>query len=185
MRLDPRLPVTLIALAGVAAGALPDWWTVTWAEGLGGGGAVGIRGTDTSGGLTALLPAIALAAMLATLSLGRVGRRVVGVLAAVAGVGMAGAGLGAPLPDDSVVERLAPLALLADGFTVAPTAVPLVYAVLGGLLVLASAWSVARPPAARRRASVPRTDSQLADSLSSWKAMDEGHDPTGRDEERA
>ena len=71
---------------------------------------------------------------------------------------------------------------LADDWSAVATWVPWAYAATGAAGVAASGWLVARP-GIRHRPVTPR-GAELADSVASWKAMDEGHDPTEDEGER-
>ena len=127
------------------------------------------------------LMTLVLAALLLTLTLAARGRRIVGVLTACAGLAMIAAGLTVPPPSDAVVTQAAPAAGLAGEWTVAAGFGPLGFALCGLLVVGASVWLVARPPAPRARENAgARQD--VTSALDSWKAMDEGLDPT--DDER-
>ncbi len=181
MRVDPRLPATLLGLVGVGLALWADWWTVAWSEGLSGAGTAGIPGAGGTGGLAALLPAVGLVVVLTTLTLGRTGRRVVGVVAVLAGLGMAALGFLGGTPSASVVEQHVTLVALGAAWTVAPTWAPTAYGVVGLLVAaIAAAW-VARPPARRAR-TVRGASGNVTDPVASWKAMDEGHDPTDEGE---
>ncbi|MBK8462973.1 MAG: Trp biosynthesis-associated membrane protein [Nigerium sp.] len=179
MRLDPRLAMLLAGLAGLIAGG-QHWWIVTWSF-ESAGGSVGIGGHAGTGGLSSALPGFVLAALLLTLTLAARGRRVVGVLTALAGAGMIAAGLTVPTPSEAVVMQ-ADLGLgIVGQWTADATFVPVVYALCGLLVVAASVWLVARPPAPRARGNAgARQD--VTSALDSWKAMDDGRDPT--DDER-
>ena len=63
MRADPRLATAAGALVGLGVAALADWWTVTWGDGMTGGGSAGLSGSLGTGGLAAILPGVVLAAM--------------------------------------------------------------------------------------------------------------------------
>lgn len=177
MRFDTRLVAAAAALAAIGAALWGDWWTVSWADGLAGAGAQGIGGSGGTGGLAALLPAVVLAVVLTTLTLGATGRRVVGVVGLLAGLGMAALGFAGADPADVVVEQHVALAALGADWTLARTAVPATYGVLGLLVAGASALWVARPPARRVR-TVAAASGDVTDPVASWKAMDAGHDPT-------
>lgn len=184
MRLDPRLVVVLTALAGLVVATAVDWWRVSWDAGMTAGGSAGLSGVTGTGGLVALLPAVALAAMLATLTLGSLGRRVVGLVSLGIGIGMAGLGLSGSRPSDAVVEQHVVVATLGQEWSLAATAASLAYGVIGLLVAAASAWLVARPPVRRAR-GVREASGEVTDPLASWKAMDDGQDPTDDEGERA
>lgn len=184
MTRDPRLPVTLAALVALGVAALADWWVVDWADGVAPSGTAGLSGTTGTGGLAAILPGVALAAMLTTLTLGTTGRRAVGLVAAAAGAGMAWLGLAGPAPSDAVVEQHLVAATLGARWSLVATAAPVAYGVVGLLVAAASAWLVARPPTKRSR-GVREASGEVTDPLASWKAMDDGQDPTDFEGERA
>lgn len=181
MRIDPRLALLVAGLAGLIVGSgQVHWWDVTWSSDFGTGSA-GVSGYAGTGGLSSALPAAVFAAVLLTLTLAARGRRVVGVLTGLAGLGMVAAGLTVPLPSDAVVTQAALGAGLAGQWSVTATAGPLGYALSGLLVAAASGWLVARPPAPRARGNAGgRQD--VTSALDSWKAMDDGLDPT--DDER-
>lgn len=179
-RIDPRLPLALAALAGLIVGTHVPWWTVSWASGFGNGTAP-LTGQAGTSGLAGALPVFVLAGVLLTLTLRARGRRIVGVLTALAGVGMLVAGLTVPAPADALIAQAIVEAGIANERAAVPTGGALGYAVAGALVAAASVWLVVRPPAGRR----PRNAREAADvtsALDSWKAMDEGLDPT--DDER-
>ncbi len=184
MRLDVRTLIAVGALAGLGVAALADWWEVRWADGVTPAGSAGIPGTAGSGGLAAILPAVVLAAMLATLTLGRGGRRVVGLVALGAGLGMAWLGIAGPLPTPAVVEQHVALATLGGDWALSVLGAPRAYGVIGLLVAAASALLVARPPA-KRAPGVRKASGEVTDPLASWKAMDDGQDPTDDEGVRA
>ncbi|HHU39511.1 MAG TPA: hypothetical protein GXZ45_09565 [Propionibacterium sp.] len=184
MRLDPRPAVVLAALAGLGVGALADWWRVAWAGGMAAEGTAGLSGSTGTGGLAAILPSAVLAAMLATLTLGTNGRRAVGLVAAALGIGMAAVGLAGPTPSDAVVEQQLVAATLGGEWSLTATAAPVAYGVIGLIVAAASAWLAARPPVRRVR-GVREASGEVTDPLASWKAMDDGQDPTDDEGERA
>lgn len=184
MRIDPRLVVAASALVGLVVAGLADWWEVRWAEGVAAGGAAGLSGVTGTGGLAGILPGVVLAAMLATLTLGTVGRRGVGLVAAAAGLGMAALGFWAPLPSDAVIAQHMVVATLGADGSVTRLGAPIAYGVVGLLVAAASGWLVARPPTRRAR-GVREANGDVTDPLASWKAMDDGHDPTDDEGVRA
>lgn len=177
MKRDPRLVVAVGALAGLALAGLADWWEVRWAEGMTAGGAAGLSGVTGTGGLAGILPGVVLAAMLATLTLGTVGRRGVGLVAAAAGLGMAALGFAGADPSEAVVAHHVVVATLGGDWVLTRLGAPIAYGVVGLLVAAASGWLVARPPLRRAR-GVREASGDVTDPLDSWKAMDDGHDPT-------
>lgn len=184
MRLDPRLAASGAALAGLWLGGQGDWWRIAWRSDLAASGAVGITGAAGTGALSVALPAVALAGLLVTLTLKRSGRRAVGVLTALVGAGMGVLGLSPRVPSEEALEQ-ALRTTLATQWEVATTGQPAVYGVVGLLLAAASCWLVVRPPSPATHTDRPRASGELADSQASWKAMDEGLDPTDTEGERA
>lgn len=179
MRIDPRLPLLVAGLAGLIVGNLP-WWTAAWTSEFA-GSEVSIGAQPGTGGLSGALPGVVLVAVLLTLTLAVRGRRIVGVLTALVGLAMIAVGLTVSSPSDAVVTQAAPAAGLAGASSVTATAGPLGYALCGLLVAAASGWLVARPPVPRPRGNTGARQ-EVASALDSWKAMDEGLDPT--DDER-
>ncbi|MFT3877984.1 MAG: Trp biosynthesis-associated membrane protein [Propioniciclava sp.] len=180
MRIDPRAALAAAGLAGLAAGTQLPWWTVTWSSGFGSGSAP-LTGQAGTSGLASALPVFVLAAVLLTLSLGPRGRRIVGVLTALAGLGMVAAGLTVPAPGDALIAQTIVEAGIANERVAAATGGALGYAAAGALVAAASVWLVAKPPASRRKRNAGEPV-DVTSALDSWKAMDQGLDPT--DDER-
>jgi uncharacterized membrane protein (TIGR02234 family) len=165
-------------LLGLIAGAQP-WWRAS-----GGGATVSFTGSQASGGLTWALAAVVLAGVLLALALRARGRRVVAVLIALAGIGMAVAGALRQRPtSDGVRSRLAQVSLV-DTFALTVTAWPWAYALAGvlvtggaiGMLVHAGRWPVRT---ARFDRAAAGAGSDLADDpTGAWRALDAGEDPT-------
>ena len=145
-----------------------------------------ITGSTASAGLTQVLPACVLVAVLLTLVLrSTAGRRIVAVLGALLGAGITVLGGWHPRPDDVTIRQVLRQFSLADQATVSPTAWPWVY--LGsGVIVLAGAvlvfTSAPRWPRRTDRYAVGTAAAQAAaraaDPDTWWKAMDVGVDPT-------
>jgi len=174
VRPAPRAALAATAVLAWAASAA-GWWDVEWSSTTGAGTAV-LSGVAATSGLARLLPLAALGGLLLTLTVGPAGRRVVAVLLAVLFGAVALLGVTHPRPDDALVAD-ALGATLAATWTLRPTWVPWAYGLLGVLGASASAWLVVRPGEGRR-AGVRPAGGGLEDSLASWKAMDEGRDPT-------
>lgn len=121
------------------------------------GEATGVAATS---GLAQALPLAALGGVLLTLTLAPPGRRAVGVLVALVAVGMVAVGVQQP----------------SAGWALAYAA--------AGLIAAASAGLLAAKPGVTRRTVVPSPRAPVEDSLASWKAMDEGLDPTEDGTER-
>lgn len=169
----PRAAAILLA-AGLLALVLAHqgWWTVS-AE----GSVLGLTGVESSAGLARALPLVALGGLLATLTLGPVGRRVMGVLVGAAFAGVVALGLAHPAPADAdVLDRLRSVSL-ADSWDLAPGWTPWAYAASGVLGLVGSALLVVAPVTNPSR-SVRDRPAQVADPADSWKAMDAGLDPT-------
>jgi len=174
VRPAPRAALAATAVLAWAASAA-GWWDVEWSSTTGAGTAV-LSGVAATSGLARLLPLAALGGLLLTLTVGPAGRRVVAVLLAVLFGAVALLGGTPPRPADArVADALG--ATLAATWTLRPTWVPWAYGLLGVLGASASAWLVVRPGEGRR-AGVRPAGGGLEDSLASWKAMDEGRDPT-------
>jgi uncharacterized membrane protein (TIGR02234 family) len=165
-------------LLGLIAGAQP-WWKAS-----GGGASVSFTGSQASGGLTWALAAVVLAGVLLALVLRARGRRVVAVVIALAGIGMAVAGALQQRPtNDGVRSRLAQVSLV-DTFALTVTAWPWAYAlagvlVMGGailMLVRAGRWPVRT--ARFDRAAVGAASDLADDPTGAWRALDAGEDPT-------
>ncbi|MDO5535526.1 MAG: Trp biosynthesis-associated membrane protein [Propionibacteriaceae bacterium] len=185
MRADPRALIVLGAALGAGVATGTDWWTVAWTDaGTAGsaGGEVGLSGVAGTGGLLLLLPGVALAGVLLTLTLQRLGRRIVGGLVALVGLGMMALGITPGAPASDVITAAAPWAMLAEEVTVTPTAMPLLYVGAGALVALAGGWLAWRPPAVRRAGVQRAGTANVTDALASWKAMDDGDDPTDEGE---
>ena len=173
---DPRLWLAVAALAGLLVGTQAPWWSVTFTGMTGAAGTGEIKGVAGSGGLAMVLPAVALAALLATLMLRRVGTRVMAAAAVLAGVGMAVLGFSPATPVAEAVQETVQGAALATAADPVATAWPIVYGVLGVAVAATAGWLLARPPA--RRARTPARAADVTDPLAAWKAMDAGEDPT-------
>lgn len=174
-RLPPTLPAWLVGALLLAVAQQP-WWQVSW-DATGGAGSGSLTGTVATGGLAQALALVALAGAAATLVLRRAGRRTVGVLLALAHAGAAALGFAQPRPSDDAVRDALGAASLADAWQLDSTAWSWAYGVCGALGVLAAVLLVARPVSESSR-SVRGAAAQVEESLSSWKAMDEGLDPT-------
>ncbi|GAA3610992.1 Trp biosynthesis-associated membrane protein [Microlunatus ginsengisoli] len=170
---------------GLVAGS-QAWWRAS-----GGGTSVSFTGNQASGGLTWALAAVLLAGALLGLVLRARGRRVIAVVLALTGLGLAVTGLLRQQPtSQGVLDRLAQVTL-ADSFALAPTAWPWIYALAGlagtagalTMLLRAGRWPVRTARFDRAAAGAP---TELADDpASAWKAMDAGEDPTAIDPEPA
>ena len=106
------------------------------------------------------------------------------LLAAAAGLGLAALGLLGGPPSDAVVEQHVLAATLGGAWSLTPTASPSAYGVVGLLVAAAALWLVVRPPVRRVR-TAGGASGDVTDPLASWKAMDDGQDPTDSEGERA
>lgn len=180
-----RVPPTLPAwLAGglLLVLAQQPWWQVSWAGSTGPGTAT-LTGEVATGGLAQALAFVALAGAAATLVLRRPGRRVVGVLLGLAHLAATVIGLLHPEPGADAVRDALGAASLAGSWQVAATALPWAYGATGLAGVAGAGWLLWRPVAESSR-SVRAPAAEVADSLASWKAMDEGQDPTDDEEQQ-
>jgi uncharacterized membrane protein (TIGR02234 family) len=176
--------LALLALgAGLAwVGSAQAWWRAS-----GGTGQVAFTGNQVSTGLTQGLALVAAAGVLLVLVLRTLGRRVLGVLLTLAGMGMIVAGAGRFRPDDeAVLTRLREVGLV-DRVTLTATAWPGLYVLAGvlvvaggvGMLVGAQRWSSGTDRFARSaRSGTPRASAASDDPLLAWRALDAGVDPT-------
>lgn len=152
-----------LVVAGVAlvAAANQAWWTVP------GDRPTDVTGVQATGGLAQALGLIVLAGMLLALTLGTRGRRAVGALLALTQASAVALAFGGP--GDFVTMAAEPLPQTA---TITPAAAwwgYLIAALVGTVAATGYAW---RPPQARARVR------EVADSPATWKAMDDGVDPT-------
>ncbi|MGD7787880.1 Trp biosynthesis-associated membrane protein [Propionibacteriaceae bacterium Y1700] len=165
------------ALLGLIATAQP-WWLVRHAS-----GETPLSGTVTSGGLSQALPAVLLAGWLLALTLGSKGRRVLGVLLALIGVGCAVTGvLGAP-PAEQLVTTTVQQASLGGEHTLTRGAWGWVFAVAGALAAAGALLMVLRaaswPARTRRFDRAPDPEGlDDEDPAAIWKTLDRGADPT-------
>lgn len=179
---DPRLWLAVAALAGLLVGTQAPWWSVTFTGMTGASGAGEVTGAAGTGGLAMVLPAVALAALLATLMLRRIGTRIMAAAAALVGVGMAVLGVNPATPVAEAVQETVQGAALATVADPVATPWPIVYGVLGVAVAAAAGWLLVRPPERRARTQARAAD--VTDPLAAWKAMDAGEDPTRSAEER-
>ncbi len=175
MKPTPRVTLGIAAVAAFGA-SLATWWDLAWSDALGGSSAP-VAGAAGTGGLAQVLPVAALGGLLLTLTLGPLGRRIVGVCAALIFAGMVAVGVGALAPAVEPLIAATPLAALAQGATAQPTGWVWAYLAASAVGALASCWLVA-VPGARRRPDAGASSPAITDTLSSWKAMDDGLDPT-------
>lgn len=167
----PTAPAWVASVLALVVAQQP-WWQVSSAL-----GAVPLTGVAASGGLAQALSLVALAGAAVTLVLRHVGRRIAGLAIGAAHAGVAVLGFAHPRPSSETVSDALGAAGLAETWQLAMTPWPWAYGAIGVLGVVAGALLVLRPVAESSR-SVRDTTAPVADSLASWKAMDEGIDPT-------
>lgn len=177
-----------LAIGGLALGGLlavivsaQPWWRAE-ADGAD----VAFTGSDASAGLTQALALVVLAGTLLALTLRARGRRILGVLLTVAGVGVVIVGAIRLRPSGANVRTRLREVSLADQYELVGTAWPWIYAVAGVLVLGGAVVMVAtsgrwpqradRFQRATREAAVSNPDE--ADPAALWKAMDAGIDPT-------
>jgi uncharacterized membrane protein (TIGR02234 family) len=169
----------LIGGALALVGSAQPWWHAT-----GEGVVLKFSGTQATGGLSQALAIVALAGTLLMLALRPRGRRVVGTLLLLVGVGLAVVGgLGLQPSADAVGSEVHGVSL-ANTFQLSATVWPWLFAVSGALvaigavltMITAGSWPARsnRFQSGQSRAEVPVTE----DPAALWKAMDAGADPT-------
>ena len=170
----------LLGSALALVGGAQPWWRAT-----GEGVVLRFTGTQATGGLSQALAIVALAGTLLMLALRTRGRRVVGALLLLVGVGLAMlGGLGLQPNADAVGSEVHGVGLAA--FQLSATVWPWVFAVSGALVAIGGALTMITAgtwPARSNRfqpgqskAEVPASE----DPAELWKAMDAGADPTDR-----
>jgi uncharacterized membrane protein (TIGR02234 family) len=172
-------------LAGGALALIAS--TQPWWRAVGERVVVKITGAEATGGLSQALVIVVLAGTLLLLALRARGRRLVGALVFLVGLGMAGAGGLRRQPNPEAVRSQAPEASLVDALNLSATVWPWVYAISGILIaagaavtmITAGSWP-SRSGRFRSRSS--QAESDIADDPAQlWKAMDAGVDPTATD----
>jgi uncharacterized membrane protein (TIGR02234 family) len=172
------------ALALIAGGQ--PWWRAAAVEGL----VVKITGTQATGGLSQALAVVALAGTLLLLALRGNGRRIVGALLLLIGIGLILAGALGLEPSPSAVRSEVREVSLADAFSLSATAWPWIFALSGVLVVLGAVTTMITAGSWPSRSNrfqpkvnhgVPASSDEPAEL---WKAMDAGVDPTADQNER-
>jgi uncharacterized membrane protein (TIGR02234 family) len=169
----------LIGGALALVGSAQPWWRAT-----GEGVVLRFSGTQATGGLSQALAIVALAGTLLMLALRTRGRRVIGAMLLLVGVGLAVlGGLGLQPSADAVGSEVHGVSL-ADTFQLSATVWPWLFAVSGALvaigavltMITAGSWPARsnRFQPGQSRAEVPASE----DPAELWKAMDAGADPT-------
>lgn len=178
LRTRALLPGLLGAALALLAGA-QSWWRARST-----GVSVAFSGSETTAGLSQALGVLALAGWLLVLVLRRRGRRLVGVVAALTGLGIALVGGLRRPPSAATVQAGVREVSLADQFALTASAWPYLYAA-AGLLVLAGGVLVTTtaarwPQRADRfsRAAATARVTAADDPAEVWRAQDAGLDPT-------
>lgn len=176
------------AIGGLAVGGLlavivsaQPWWRAQ-ADGAD----VAFTGTDASAGLTQALAVVVLAGTLLALTLRARGRRILGVVLAVAGVGVVIVVAIRLRPSAANVRTRLREVSLADEYALVGTAWPWIYAVAGVLVVggavlmvlKAGQWPLRSDRFQRGTGGVAVDSVDEAEPAALWKAMDAGIDPT-------
>lgn len=174
MKDSPRLAVVLAAAIAFGLAWAP-WWELTWVDALG-ERSLDVTGAQGSGGMAQILPVAALGGILATLTLRCVGRRVIAVVVGILFVSLAALGFDGLQPDAAALAVADPAAALATEPAATATVFPAAYGIVGVLGLTASVWFGVRP-GGRGPERAPSARG-VADTVSPWKAMDEGFDPT-------
>lgn len=164
---------------GLVAGAQP-WW-----HAVGQSVAVTFTGAQASAGLGQALALVVLVGTLLALVLAVRGRRVLGALLVLAGLGALVLGVSRPRPSADAVRSEVREVSLADQFALTPTVWPWVYAAAGLMVIAAALLMFSTAPrwpgrtARFERAgeeSAPRVE--LDDPARLWRSLDAGLDPT-------
>lgn len=171
----------LIAAGGGLLIATRSWWLIH-TDGVD----VAMSGSASSGGLATVLALVVGGGVPLILILRRIGRRIVGVVVALAGVGMV---LTGGFPSQPGVEQIrAELRqhTLADATGLSVTGWPTGYVVMGVIALLAAVLVVGtagRWPVRADRFDRRRMDVHTDDPHEVWKALDAGVDPTASNTE--
>ncbi len=181
MRTRPLAYAGLLAGGALAVvGSAQPWWRA-----VGEGIAVRFTGTEVTGGLSQALAVVVLAGTLLSLALRARGRRVLGALLALAGVGLVAVGLVRARPSVEAVRTQVRTVSLADQFALVGTLWPALYLSAGVLVLVGAVTMALSAPRWASRADRYRRDVEPARSVAAdddpaevWKAMDAGLDPT-------
>lgn len=181
--------VLMAAAVGGLAAAAPDWWSVQAEQSP----EVTVAGAAVLGRGLAL--AVLAGSVLGWLLHG-MGRRILGVVMVLLGIGMVAAVLAEPLPSELEVLTELRQVSLASEYTLVRAPWPWLHLACGGVVSLAGAalayWSL-RWPSASRRFETGDSDSSADStggaraaeepSLDLWRSLDEGQDPTVDDDQ--
>jgi uncharacterized membrane protein (TIGR02234 family) len=169
------------ALALIASGQ--PWW-----QAVGEGVVAKITGTEATGGLSQALAIVVLAGTLLILALRARGRRLIGTLLLLVGLGIALAGGLRRQPNPETVRSQVPEASLVDALNLSATVWPWVHALSGVLIAAGAAVTMitaGRWPARSDRYQAQPSQGEAGasddDSAELWKALDAGVDPTATD----
>jgi uncharacterized membrane protein (TIGR02234 family) len=168
-------------ILGLISSAQP-WWRAS-----GEGVVVKFTGTQVAGGLSQALGIVALAGTLLMLVLQARGRRVVGAVLLLVGLGLVLSGTLRLQPSADAVRSQVREVSLVDAFQLSVTSWPWIFAFSGVLIVTGAVLTLitaAQWPARSERFRAGRVPGQLANSddpAELWKAMDAGADPTADD----
>lgn len=174
----------LLGGVGAIAVSAQSWWQVeTDVTGI------AFSGTDATAGLSQSLAIVMLAGTLLALALKITGRRVLGGMLILVGIGAAITGLVRPQPSATSVQTKLQTVTLTDQFALSGTAWPWFYAAAGLIAILGAAVMMITaqrwPSRADRfdRSSnqpvvAPAEGDGSEDPTLLWKAMDAGVDPT-------
>lgn len=182
------------AVGGLALAAQPWWQIIADSQGIGlagdpgtGGeaGAITLSGNTATAGLSAALATVCLVGTVLSLTLRRLGRRVLVVLLAVLGAGMAVLGGAHRRPGEAIIVEELRKTTLADTWAVEATLWPWLYAaagllvLLGALLVFASVGRTGRVERAPSRFErTEQAEPEDGDAEHLWQSLDRGRDPT-------
>ncbi|MCW2812220.1 MAG: hypothetical protein JWP61_2678, partial [Friedmanniella sp.] len=143
----------------VVASAQP-WWRA-----VGEGIAVRFSGTEVTGGLSQALAVVVLAGALLSLALRARGRRLLGGLLALAGVGLVLVGAVRSRPSAETVRTQVRTVSLADQFALVATVWPALYLAAGVLVLAGAAVMASRAPRWASRADRYRRAAEPAHAV--------------------
>jgi uncharacterized membrane protein (TIGR02234 family) len=168
-------------IVGLISSAQP-WWRAS-----GEGVVVKFTGSQVTGGLSQALAIVALAGTLLMLVLQARGRRVVGGVLLLVGLGFVLSGALRLQPSADAVRSQVREVSLVDAFQLSVTVWPWIFALSGVAIATGAVLTMitaAHWPARSERFRASQVTGRLADSddpAELWKAMDAGADPTTND----